>query len=49
MKQMIGDLIVDALLHLVGEIIILGIIAILISIVGEWVSRVIQEIKSFER
>ena len=28
---MIGDLIVDALLHLVGEIIILGIIAILIS------------------
>ena len=31
MKKMIGDLIADALLQLVGEIIILGIIAILIS------------------
>ena len=31
MKKMIGDLIADALLSLVGEIIILGIIAILIS------------------
>lgn len=31
MKKMIGDLIADALLRLVGEIIILGIIAILIS------------------
>ncbi len=31
MKEMIGDLIADALLRLVGEIIILGIIAILIS------------------
>jgi len=31
MKKMIGDLIVEAFLHLLGEIIILGIIAILIS------------------
>ena len=31
MKKMIGDLIAEALLRLVGEIIILGIIAILIS------------------
>ena len=31
MKKMIGDLVADALLRLVGEIIILGIIAILIS------------------
>ncbi len=31
MKEMIGDLIADALLRLVGEIIILGIIAILVS------------------
>ena len=31
MKKMVGDLIVDGLLRLVGEIIILGIIAILIS------------------
>ena len=31
MKKMIGDLIADALLRLVGEIIILGIIAILVS------------------
>ena len=31
MKKMIGDLLADALLRLVGEIIILGIIAILIS------------------
>jgi len=31
MKKMIGDLLVEALLQLIGEIIILGIIAILIS------------------
>ena len=31
MKKMVGDLIADALIRLVGEIIILGIIAILIS------------------
>ena len=31
MKKMIGDLLAEALLQLIGEIIILGIIAILIS------------------